>query len=319
MKIAHISDIHLDKNCKRKNYYRTLQLLEYIADNNFDHVIISGDLTENAESSAFELARKTLNRFGLLDPKKLTLTIGNHDIFGGVHLAEDVINFPAKCRLTDYDTKVRGFEKYFAETFTKTIRPIIHNPFPFIKEFDDFILISLNSIARYNMIKNPFASNGEISDEQLKSLGKLFGKNDFNGKHKIAIVHHHFCKDVLEEESSSNSLWQVIERQTMKLRRKKYLIRQLKKMGIELVLHGHLHETIQYHRKGIKFINAGGAILGTQPNLLKVNRLLISKDEIQNEFLYIPAIDPETSNLNESLFPKISYQKSRFPREFSLN
>ena len=124
MKIAHISDLHLDATFKKENIKKTMHLLEYITDNKFDHIIISGDITENAETAAFELARNIFKRFGLFNSKKLSLVIGNHDVFGGVHLAEDVINFPAKCKTIDYNRKVKEFEYFFNETFDKTIKPL---------------------------------------------------------------------------------------------------------------------------------------------------------------------------------------------------
>src|SRR5262245_48285764 len=202
MKIANISDIHLDKKFKLGNYKKTLKLLEYIADTGFDHIVITGDITENSEPSALELARNMLKKYGLLDSQKTSIVIGNHDIFGGVHLAEDVINFPTKCRNTDYDKKVIEFSKYFHEAFENTIQPLKDNPFPFIKEFDDFVLIGLNSIAKYSVLKNPFASNGEISAEQLNAVEGCLKENSYQGKHKIILAHHHFCKDVIEDTSS---------------------------------------------------------------------------------------------------------------------
>lgn len=295
MKIAHISDLHIDKTYKRNNYFKTLRLLEYISENNFDHVIISGDLTENAEASAFEIARNLFKRFGLLDPRKLTLTIGNHDIFGGVHLAEDVINFPKKCRVTDYDAKVKEFEKHFAETFTGTIRN--NKLFPYIKEFDEFALISLNSIARYSVLKNPFASNGEISDKQMKALWELLIENDLKSKKKIVVTHHHFCKNSLDEDDAG-TLWKILDRQTMKLRGKKHLMKQFKKMGVDVVLHGHVHESNQYKRKNIKFINAGGSILSGKNDALYVNVIEISSTGITNDLVKVdnPSVKTTRSN-----------------------
>jgi len=318
MKIAHISDLHLDKNHKKDNYKRTLQILEYIAANNFDHVIITGDITENAEAGAFKLARNMFKKYGLLNSKKLSLVIGNHDIYGGVHLAEDVINFPNKCKATDYEKKIEEFGTFFNEAFDNTIRPIKHNLYPFIKEFDNFVLIGLNSIAKYSVFKNPFASNGEISDKQLDVLTKILKENRFRNKHKIIITHHHFCKDVLEEENSSSALWQVIERQTMKLRSKKRIIKRFKKLGVDLVLHGHLHKTTAYHRKHIKFINAGGSVLGKN-NELTINVINITKDEIKNEFVTIPFDGTSSSQPKGLNLPKIAYQKALLESEICLN
>ncbi len=317
MKIAHISDLHLDKTYKRNNYRKTIQLLEYIADNKYDHVIISGDITENAEASAFEIARNLFKRYGLLNSKKLTLTIGNHDIFGGVHLAEDVINYPKKCKATNYEAKVNDFEKYFTESFKNIIRPADKKLFPFIKEFDEFILININSIAYYSMLKNPFASNGKISDVQLKPLEKLFSKNEFGGKQKIVITHHHFNKYSTEDDDSS-TLWKAIDRQTMKLRKKKSIIKQFKNFGVSTVLHGHVHETTEYHRKNIKFINAGGSILSVKDDTLQINSLTAGK-EITNEFISIPFQEKTPGHVNEFSNTKSALRIPSHQKDICLN
>lgn len=297
MKIAHISDLHLDKTYKRNNYYKTIRLLEYITDNGFDHVILTGDITENAEASAFELARSLFKKFGLLDHRKLTLTIGNHDIYGGVHLAEDVLNFPKKCRATNYGMKVKEFEHYFRETFTGTQRTNTGALFPHIKEFDEFVLLNINSISRYSMLKNPFASNGEISTEQLRLSENLLNSINHKGKQLIVAAHHHFTKPVVDEDDSS-ALWSVIDTHTMKLRKKKSIIKKFKAYGVNAVLHGHVHESCEYYRKSIRFINGGGSILSPTNDILQVNLINIEKSILTSR-INIPYIETDITHLNE--------------------
>ena len=286
MKIVHISDLHIDAEYKRTNFIKSIQLFEYAADIGFDHMIISGDLTENAERSAFELTRETLKKFGLLNTGKLTLVTGNHDIFGGVHLAEDVLNFPKKCRTTNYKNKVSEFNYYFSEAFEKT-RKYRDNVYPFIKEFDSLVIIGINTIAEYSVFKNPFASNGAVNEEQLAAFEYLLENKNYEDKLKIVIAHHHFCKDALEG-SNESTVWQKIERQTMKLRNKKRIIKLFAKHDIKLVLHGHLHETTGYKRKGIKFLNAGGSVLNSDPDEMKFNIINISNSSFQTENVIIP-------------------------------
>lgn len=292
MRIAHISDLHLDKNYKKDNLINTLKLLEYISDSDFDHVIITGDITENAESSAFELARSLFKKHGLLDPDKLTLTIGNHDIYGGVHLAEDIVNYPGKCRSTNYQVKVQEFAYYFRESFAneRIIKPGTGHVFPFIKEFDDFILAGLNSIAEYSMLKNPFASNGKIGFRQIEAIQNTLSKNKLNNKRIIALTHHHFCKDNIVPVIDSTSIWKTVEKQTMKLRDKKRILKQLREIGAGIVLHGHLHESAEYERKGIRFLNSGGTLLSENSDVMKINILEINSSTLDNEFLLIPKV-----------------------------
>jgi 3',5'-cyclic-AMP phosphodiesterase len=291
MRIAHISDLHLDDNNRQANLVNAERLLEHISLRRFDHVIVSGDITENAEDTAFELARRLFKKYGLLDSSRLSVIIGNHDIFGGVHLAEDVLNFPSKCRETDFDEKVEKFCYYFRETFENTSRPADNRFLPFIKELDEVVLIGLNSIAEYSALKNPFASNGKISSEQLRVMNELLLGTDISDKRIIAATHHHFCKDSIDMTSSSGTIWQSIEKQTMKLRNRKRIIKKLKKAGVELVLHGHLHESSSYLWKDLKFLNAGGSILGCKKSLLKLNEIVVNKSGL---FHNVSAIESET-------------------------
>jgi predicted phosphodiesterase len=105
----------------------------------------------------------------------------------------------------------------------------------------------------------------------------------------------------------------------MKLRGKKSLIKQFKKLECMLVLHGHLHETSEYNRKGIKFINAGGSILGTKLNEMKINVLDISSSSIKNEFITIPSPVIRSLYKKELSLPKLAYNKSSLNKEIYLN
>jgi 3',5'-cyclic AMP phosphodiesterase CpdA len=312
MKIAHLSDLHLDAKNKQENLYNFQKLLEHISRSSYDHVIITGDITENAEDSAFELARGLFKVYGLLDHRKLTVTIGNHDIFGGVHLAEDVLNFPAKCRAVDFDEKVKKFCKYFGETFESTLRPADDRFFPFIKVLDDVVLAGLNSIAEYSALKNPFASNGKISSAQTDEMTALLEKARTAGQKTLIVTHHHFCRDSLDVTSSSGSIWQAIEKQTMKLRNKKRIIKRLKKTGAEYVLHGHLHETASYTRKELNFLNAGGTLLGNKPGVLKFNEIEISKGEISHKTVILESAG-NPHNKTVKIFPSVYPLPKRIP------
>lgn len=294
MKIAHISDLHLDAVNKKENLRNTLRLLEYIESNNFDHIIVSGDITENGDSPSLELARSTFQKFGLLHKDKLSLTIGNHDIYGGVFYAEDVLNFPGKCRRTNYYQKVREFAYYFRETFYTTLQNNEYI-FPYVKELDEVLICGINSVAFYSSLKNPFASNGKISSSNTARLEKFLTQFDEKGKKRVVVSHHHFSRYPGSDSASGNTIWQAIEKQTMKLRNKKKIIKRLGEVLTELVLHGHLHENREYTRKGIKFLNCGGSVLGDD-KFLKINEVTISGKSISNKVVTLKKEErsPET-------------------------
>jgi len=283
MKLVHISDLHTDAVNRKENLLRTRKVLEYIRETGYDHLVITGDITENGDKDSFELTRKTLKYFGMLDDSKTSLVIGNHDIYGGVHLAEEIVHYPKRCKHIDYGNKVSEFESYFAETFNNTCQPLKNNFFPYVKEFDDLILIGLNSIAKYSVLKNPFASNGVIDEKQFNELEKILSSKMYRDKKRIVMIHHHFCRDTYENEESDSTLWNRIERHTMRLNRKKSLLKLFKKYNVELVLHGHLHESRKYYRKGLLFLNGGGSVLSDEKNLLKINYIDIDTHSIVSE------------------------------------
>jgi 3',5'-cyclic AMP phosphodiesterase CpdA len=299
MKIAHISDLHLDIDKKKQNNASTYRLLEYIHDNRYDHIIISGDITENAEKGSFMLARQMFARFGMLNKRDLTLTIGNHDIFGGVHLAEDVINFPGKCKNTNYYDKISAFAACFEETLPAQTAST-KNVFPFVKELDSIVLVSLCSVAQYSYLKNPFASNGRIKNQQIEIITGLL-KNIPESKKRIIVTHHHFNKESSDNIPGSGSVWKAIENQTMKLRGKKKLLKSFNELNAELILHGHLHENLAYKRSGINIQNAGGSILSSDPVHMYINSIEISGDgEISQSFIPVPKFMPEISGKRTS-------------------
>lgn len=83
-----------------------------------------------------------------------------------------------------------------------------------------------------------------------------------------------------ESGFSSAGLWQNIEKQTMKLRKKKRLYTLFQEYKVDLVLHGHLHTTQHYEKNGLKFLNAGGTVKSPDPGKLKINIINVGKDKI---------------------------------------
>jgi 3',5'-cyclic AMP phosphodiesterase CpdA len=260
MRIAHISDLHLCGKYKKNNIERTEILIRHALDNGVQHFVITGDISDNADENDFFVFKEILRKYDLFNSDKTTIIIGNHDIFGGPQTAQDVFNFPSKCMLVNYHEKVSIFINYFKELFVNAIFPDEEMFFPFLKEFKDTLFIGLNSIDHYSRFKNPFASNGKVSLPQIRALKHLLSAGDFKEKIKIVLIHHHFYKKDMIARSSQSSIWNKIEYFTMKLRGKKDLIKIFEKYNVKLILHGHSHDMVDYYRKGIRCINAGGSI-----------------------------------------------------------
>lgn len=259
IKLAHISDLHICSTYKKQNIQRTIKLIESALEENINHLIITGDISDNSNENDYLILRKILETYNLLDSNKTSIVIGNHDIFGGIQVMSEISNFPQKCFQTNYLEKTQLFINYFKELFENTIT-VSKNFFPYAKTLGNIALIGINSVDKYSKIKNPFASNGKVSKVQRLDLKKLLDLPQLKDKMKIVMIHHHFYKKKMKSSSSFNALWDKIESYTMKLRGKKRLIKWFKNRNVKLVLHGHSHELLEYYRKGIKFINAGGSV-----------------------------------------------------------
>lgn len=280
MKIAHISDLHLNTLFTDSNLNKIKFLLKYIISQNPDHVVITGDLTDNADESDLIILRKLFKKYDLLDGSKCSLVIGNHDIFGGPQKAEDIFSFPERCKKTDYNNKVNFFNEIFKETFDFAIYRSVNNFYPFAKLIGKNLLVGLNSVAEYSRLRNSFASNGEISLKQFNELTYIL--NEYRGvaERIIILVHHHFHKMKRMAESSFG-LWQNIEKQTMKLRKKSRLFSLFNKYKVDLILHGHTHHSSEYFRKGLRFLNNGASIKNLSGKYVKVNFISFTNDLIE--------------------------------------
>jgi len=283
MKIAHLSDLHICQKARPKNLEKTRLLIDHALQQHADHFVFTGDIVHLAEKEDFIAFRNLLDEFNLLDSSKTTLVIGNHDIFGGVYIAEDILTFPQKCETVDYHKKLIEFKNYFFETFENTYFPVSHTPYPFAKIIGNVVLIGMNSIHPYSKLKNLFASKGRVGKIQLENLRQILSRSEFQDKVKIGLVHHHFKKVTHHCSLFCNTLLRNIETYGNKLKDRKQVVKLLNRYKVDLVLHGHEHDSHEYHFRGLHFMNAGGCIEKNSPDELKLNIVNIIQDKIKTE------------------------------------
>jgi len=84
--------------------------------------------------------------------------------------------------------------------------------------------------------------------------------------------------------------------------------------NVDLVLHGHLHESKEYYRKGIRFLNAGATLKNEKENSVKVNyvRLLKKEIKIDIEHFNVPVKDGsfEFSKTSDDFVRLLNYTES---------
>ncbi len=267
MRIAHLSDCHINLKYHPQHLPRLRRALEdALVRNDADHVIITGDLTSNADVRDLLTVRRLFESFGILKSSKLTIIVGNHDIFGGPHLADDLLSFPDRCRKLDYEEKVSIFQDTFSELFADTITMDAQG-YPFLKRVKNVCLLGFNSIAHYSLLQNPVGSNGIITpDAHQQALGLAKHHAWSTASIKIGLLHHHTFRprDVshleLADGISRGGIAARIEQRTLKLHGKRQLFKLFKAIGMDMLLHGHIHFTGNYVRDGILCYNGGGAV-----------------------------------------------------------
>ena len=269
--IAHLSDPHLSRQYYREHIKSFKILLRTILDHGCDHLVITGDIVSTGDPNDYYLARTILTTFGLMDSKKLTIVPGNHDVFGGPHRAVDVLSFPRYIRTVDYHRRLALFEEAFAETFIGVRRLNTDSLFPFVKEAGPYAIIGLNSILPWSLWDNPLGSNGMVSDDQISLLAGLQNPDDFGGRIPLVAIHHHF--NDLNDASTDSSVWRRIESNTMRMKRRRKTLKLFASLGVQAVMHGHVHRNELYQQYGVQLANGAGAVCDDPVARLKYNCL----------------------------------------------
>jgi len=270
--IIHISDLHLSRQFYREHYRAFKLLLRAIADDECDHLLITGDIASTPDIDDFYLAREILARAGFADSSRLTVVPGNHDIFGGPHRATDVLSFPKYIRNVDYQRHLTMFLHVFEDTFAGAERIEPNNPFPFVKKVGPFALIGLNSILPWSLSKNPFGSNGQLCEKQFDGLEALASSSLLDGAIPVAVLHHHF-NEFAKDASTNHSLWEMMEYKTMRMRKRRKTLKLFNALNVQYIMHGHIHKNELYEKSGIALANGAGAVCGDPVQKLKYNKL----------------------------------------------
>ena len=269
LRIAHLSDPHVNERYHSDHLSRLRAVLEHaLYVQHVDHICLTGDLTSNADTRDLQACRALFADLELLSAERLSLVIGNHDIYGGPHLADELLAFPGRCSSRDYNRHVRQFYQYFAETFAGAEEG---SPFPYAKVIGSVALIGLNSVAPPSALRNPVGSNGEIVERELNELETLLkDKEVAKCDARVVMLHHHLFRrkdeSKLHTPPETNRIVERIEQATLKLRGKRKLLKMFERGNVDLVLHGHVHFTAGYSRKGIECLNGAGAVYPVNPN-----------------------------------------------------
>lgn len=234
LRIAHLSDIHISSPSmtlrkmwtgkrllgganmllRRRHDYKNeflAPIIKHVLEQNFDHVIVSGDLSTTALDAEFSFAKEQL--LPLIQKEILTTIPGNHDIY------------------TQKSEKQKRYEKYFSMCHGETQNG---DAYPFVRKVgEELAIIGVNTC----LATGPLQAWGQIGERQLDAIGKRLEEN--KGKFRILVIHHHILDRVGTPGKPVRSL-----------KDRDALLGMLRKAGAEMILHGHDHARYDYEVEG---------------------------------------------------------------------
>lgn len=239
MRIAHFSDLHLlslegigarrflnkrftgwvNLRLKRGSIHRAAYvraIAREIARLDVEHVVVTGDLTNLALEPEFQLARELLERDLGLDPSRVTVVPGNHDLY-------------TRGALT-----ARRFASYFAPWLTSDLPEHAVDwgggRFPVVKLRGDVAIVALSSAVP----RPPLVAAGELGAAQIEALRAIVAHPEVARRTLVVALHHPAVND-----------WTRLKVHIEGLRDADDLVETLQPVARGLVLHGHLHRRVQ--------------------------------------------------------------------------
>lgn len=239
MKIAHFSDLHLlaldgvdwrrflnkrltglaNLRLKRSALHvasHVRAIARDVAAGHFDHVVITGDLTNLALETEFENVRRVLEDDLRIDPNDVSIVPGNHDLY------------------TRGALRSRRFERYFAPWLSSDLPDVGVDVsgawFPVVRLRGPAAIVSMSSAVP----RPPFVAAGELGRAQLDALGRVLARPEVRSRTLVLALHHPAVHP-----------WSRVKHHVEGLRDAPALLSLLRKLSRGIVVHGHLHRRLQ--------------------------------------------------------------------------
>jgi hypothetical protein len=255
VKIAHISDLHISGMQDRRHLDALDRMFDHFNTAGYEHLVISGDLSNSANPGDWKVIREKLESHGLYHWDKTTVIPGNHDL---IHLEEEMrfynaLNPLPRLRKKAFDRRVVAFCAFFQELITGEEGG--DKAFPFLKIINyssvRIALAALNSVYPWYPADNPLGARGYISTGQLRALNVESVLTSLADCFVIGLCHHAYKVYGTDSPIDQAFDW------TMELKNREEFLGAMKTIHAKLVLHGHFHRFQSYEVQGITFINGG--------------------------------------------------------------
>lgn len=239
MRIAHFSDLHLlsldgvparrflnkrftgwvNIRLKRGSIHRAAYvraIAAEVARLDVEHVVVTGDLTNLALESEYELVRELFERDLALDPSRVTIVPGNHDLYTRGALAS------------------RRFAQYLGRYLESDLPELAVDAggarFPVVKLRGDVAIVALCSAVP----RAPLVAAGELGAEQVGALARVLAHPEVRRRTAVIALHHPAVDG-----------WSGLKAHLEGLRDAEALLAELEPLAQGLLVHGHLHRRIQ--------------------------------------------------------------------------
>ncbi|MBI2394716.1 MAG: metallophosphoesterase [Deltaproteobacteria bacterium] len=235
MRIAHFSDLHLLSlegvplkrfMNKRITGWAMLRLhrrsvhkphaVRAVADEvkraQIDHVTITGDLTNLALETEFELVRRFIEEDLGMHPEQVSVVPGNHDVY------------------TRGSAEKRRFELYCGDWIASDLPEFgvehFGAKYPFVKLRGPVAVIGMSTAVP----RSPLMAAGQFGSAQLDQLHKILHHPEVEKRTKVVLQHH-------PAHNLKNKVLAYLEG----LHDSRHMIKKLARVEHGLILHGHSH------------------------------------------------------------------------------
>jgi 3',5'-cyclic AMP phosphodiesterase CpdA len=189
---------------RRKHRMELLQAMsEDLRQRSFDHLALTGDLSNIALTSEWEAALRWIAGLQLA-PDRVTVIPGNHDAY-----------VPAVVRDGTFETMFAAYQTAELRTGSET--------YPFVRFRDEVALVCTSTAVPTGDV----GAWGRVGDEQLARLEALLTSAEVRRRRRLVLIHHPPLVNRPGEDRN--------------LRDRTALQALLSRTGAELVLHGHDH------------------------------------------------------------------------------
>ena len=186
------------------------RIVEHARSLKVDRLVVTGDVTNLALESEFELVRRKLDDAGV----PITVIPGNHDAY------------------TRGAARTKRFERFFKHHMEGERTDDADYPFVWHNSDGDVALIGLSTA----IATRPLSAVGELGPAQLGRLDRVLETTAAEGLTRVVLIHHPVGA------SMSHRGHELLDLAAFG--------RVIARRGAELILHGHEHDMMEYVLRG---------------------------------------------------------------------